>query len=125
MSSVEYTIGIDLGTTNTVVAIIRDEQSEIILNSEGQRKTPSTVAFLENGEVLAGEIAKRQSATQPQRTISSAKRLIGRLKLELDEEEEVYPFEVGEDDEGRVTILVDDKMMVGFRGDELLEMIKE
>lgn len=103
----EPTIGIDLGTTNSVVAVIEGETPQIIVNAEGQTKTPSTVAFLESGEIVAGEIARRQSATQPTRTISSVKRLLGRMKHELDEDAEVYPFEIGEDEEGRATIVVD------------------
>lgn len=106
MSAGEPTIGIDLGTTYSVVAIIEGDAPQIIVNSEGQTKTPSTVAFLESGEVVAGEIARRQGATQPARTISSVKRLLGRMKHELDEEGEIYPFDIGEDEEGRATILI-------------------
>lgn len=107
MTAGELTIGIDLGTTNSVVAVIEGESPQIIVNSEGQTKTPSTVAFLESGEIVAGEIARRQSATQPTRTISSAKRLMGRMKHELDEQAEIYPFEIGEDEEGRATIVIE------------------
>ena len=72
MTAGEPTIGIDLGTTNSVVAIIEGETPQIIVNSEGQTKTPSTVAFLESGEIVAGEIARRQSATQPTRTTTTS-----------------------------------------------------
>ncbi len=99
-------VGIDLGTTNSVVAVIENDVPKIIQNAEGQPKTPSVVAFLESGDVVVGEIARRQSATQPHRTISSAKRLLGRYKAELEAEDEIYPFPLGEDETGRVTILV-------------------
>lgn len=109
MPSGEHTIGIDLGTTNSVVAIIENEVPVIIKSAEGQPRTPSVVSFMENGEVAVGEIARRQCATQPQRTVSSAKRLMGRLKQELEEENEIYPFVVGEDAEGRATVVIDGK----------------
>lgn len=106
MAVTEHTIGIDLGTTNSVVAIIENDLPVIIQNSEGQSKTPSVVAFLENGDVVAGEIARRQGATQPQRTISSVKRLVGRLKSELEEDAELYPFQIGEDAQGRANVVI-------------------
>ncbi|MCH8332374.1 molecular chaperone DnaK [Candidatus Sumerlaeota bacterium] len=109
MAGTELIVGIDFGTTNSVVAVMGKEVPNIISNTEGQPKTPSTVAFLETGEVLIGEIAQRQAATQPHRTISSIKRLMGRFLQELHEEEEVYPFEIGEDENGRVTVIVDGK----------------
>lgn len=109
MASVEHIIGIDLGTTNSVVAIIENGSPIIILNQEGQPKTPSVVAFQEDGDVVVGEIARRTAATQPQRTISSIKRLIGRLKQELEECEEIYPFNIAEDDHGMATVVVDNK----------------
>lgn len=92
-----------------MVAIIEGEEPRIIPNAEGKSKTPSVVAFMEDGEVVVGEIARRQSATQPRRTISSAKRLLGQLKEELDEAGEIYPFEIGENEDGQATIIVGDK----------------
>ena len=74
-------IGIDLGTTNSCVAIMEGDQSVVIPNSEGSRTTPSIVAFAENGERLVGQIAKRQALTNPENTVYAVKRMMGR-KLE-------------------------------------------
>ena len=71
-------IGTDLGTTNSVVAIMEGKEPKIITNEEGGRLTPSVVAFDEKGEVLVGQIARRQAITNPENTVFSAKRLIGR-----------------------------------------------
>src|SRR5574340_428362 len=71
-------IGIDLGTTNSVVAVVQGGESVVIPNQEGMRTTPSVVAFTEKGERLVGQIAKRQSITNPENTIFSIKRLMGR-----------------------------------------------
>ncbi len=71
-------IGIDLGTTNSVVAVMQGGEPFIIPNQEGMRTTPSVVAFTEKGERLVGQIAKRQSITNPENTIFSIKRLMGR-----------------------------------------------
>ena len=70
-------IGIDLGTTNSVVSVIEGGEPIVIANAEGARTTPSVVAFTDSGERLVGQIAKRQSVTNPTRTIFSAKRFIG------------------------------------------------
>src|SRR3712207_5735411 len=71
-------IGIDLGTTNSCVAVMEGGDSIVIPNSEGSRTTPSMVAFIESGERLVGQIAKRQAMTNPEATVYSVKRLIGR-----------------------------------------------
>ena len=71
-------IGIDLGTTNSVVAIMEGREPKVIVNEEGSRTTPSVVAWDDKGEVLVGQIAKRQAVTNPENTIFSAKRFIGR-----------------------------------------------
>src|SRR5689334_8691169 len=70
-------VGIDLGTTNSVVSVLSGGEPEVIANSEGSRTTPSVVAFAKNGEVLVGEVAKRQAITNPDRTIRSVKRHMG------------------------------------------------
>src|SRR5437764_9020837 len=70
-------VGIDLGTTNSVVAVLSGGEPEVIANSEGSRTTPSVVAFAKNGEVLVGEVAKRQAVTNVDRTVRSVKRHIG------------------------------------------------
>ena len=77
-------IGIDLGTTNSCVAVMESGEPVVIPNSEGSRTTPSMVAFTENGERLVGQIAKRQAITNPEATLYAVKRLIGR-KLESSE----------------------------------------
>src|SRR5438094_9146102 len=71
-------IGIDLGTTNSCVAVMEGKNAKVIENSEGMRTTPSMVAFTESGERLVGQIAKRQSVTNPEATVYAVKRLIGR-----------------------------------------------
>ena len=70
-------VGIDLGTTNSVVSVLEGGEATVITNAEGARTTPSIVAFAKNGEVLVGEVAKRQAVTNPDRTIRSVKRYMG------------------------------------------------
>lgn len=70
-------VGIDLGTTNSCIATLEAGQPTVIVNSEGQRTTPSVVAFAKNGEILVGDVAKRQAVTNVERTISSVKRHMG------------------------------------------------
>jgi hypothetical protein len=84
MNQPDVIIGIDLGTTNSVVAVLENEQPKVIVNSEGQSKTPSVVSFMETGEVVVGDIARRQSAVNPTRTVSSIKRLMGRTVADID-----------------------------------------
>jgi len=87
-------IGIDLGTTNSVVAIMEGREPKVIVNEEGSRLTPSVVAWDEKGEVLVGQIAKRQAVTNPENTIYSAKRFIGRRFEEVGEETKRVPYKV-------------------------------
>jgi molecular chaperone DnaK len=87
-------IGIDLGTTNSVVAIMEGREPKVIVNEEGSRTTPSVVAWDEKGEVLVGQIAKRQAVTNPENTIFSAKRFIGRRFEEVQEEIKRVPYKV-------------------------------
>jgi molecular chaperone DnaK len=87
-------IGIDLGTTNSVVAIMEGREPKVIVNEEGARLTPSVVAWDEKGEVLVGHIAKRQAVTNPENTIYSAKRFIGRRFEEVGEETKRVPYKV-------------------------------
>ena len=89
-------IGIDLGTTNSVVSVIEGGEPIVIANAEGARTTPSVVAFTDSGERLVGQIAKRQSVTNPTRTIFSAKRFIGRRLSEVREETRRVPYKVEE-----------------------------
>jgi molecular chaperone DnaK len=87
-------IGIDLGTTNSVVAIMEGREPKVIVNEEGARTTPSVVAWDDKGEVLVGQIAKRQAVTNPENTIFSAKRFIGRRFDEVTEEIKRVPYKV-------------------------------
>lgn len=86
MSEKEKVVGIDLGTTNSCIAIVRGGRPEVLLNSEGERITPSAVAFMENGEILVGQLAKRQAIINPTRTVLSVKRRMGtdwRFRVEM------------------------------------------
>jgi molecular chaperone DnaK len=87
-------IGIDLGTTNSVVAIMEGREPKVIVNEEGSRITPSVVAWDDKGEVLVGQIAKRQAVTNPENTIFSAKRFVGRRFEEVNEETRRVPYKV-------------------------------
>jgi molecular chaperone DnaK len=87
-------IGIDLGTTNSVVAIMEGKEPKVIPNEEGGRLTPSVVAWDDKGEVLVGQIARRQAITNPENTIYSAKRFIGRRQEEVQEETKRIPYKV-------------------------------
>jgi molecular chaperone DnaK len=87
-------IGIDLGTTNSVVAVMEGGEPKVVANEEGSRLTPSVVAWDERGEVLVGQIAKRQAVVNPRNTVYSAKRFIGRRFDEVTEEAKRVPFEV-------------------------------
>src|SRR3954453_16112869 len=87
-------IGIDLGTTNCVVAIMDGKDPKVIANEEGGRLTPSVVAWDEKGEVLVGQIARRQSITNPENTVYSVKRFMGRRHDEVTEEVKRVPYKV-------------------------------
>jgi molecular chaperone DnaK len=88
------TIGIDLGTTNSAMAVLTGGEPEVIPNAEGGRTTPSVVAFSKGGERLVGAVAKRQAVTNPQNTVFSVKRFMGRMYAEVDEEMKIVPYEV-------------------------------
>jgi molecular chaperone DnaK len=99
-------IGIDLGTTNSVVAVMEGNEPVVIANSEGARTTPSIVAFAKNGERLVGQAAKRQGVTNSKNTIYSIKRFMGRFMNEVNEEMRLVPYDVvtGENNTSRVKI---------------------
>ena len=99
-------IGIDLGTTNSVVAVMEGGQPTVIANQEGARTTPSVVAFTKSGERLVGQVAKRQAITNPENTIFSIKRFMGRRSDEVNEEMKMVPYKVikGENGDARVNI---------------------
>src|SRR5487761_154948 len=88
------TIGIDLGTTNSCMAVLEGGEPTVIENAEGGRTTPSVVAFTASGERLVGTVAKRQAVTNPQNTIFSIKRFMGRKEAEVREEEQIVPYKV-------------------------------
>ncbi len=106
-------IGIDLGTTNSCVAIMEGGKARVIENAEGDRTTPSTVAFTKDGEVLVGQPAKRQAVTNPDRTLYAVKRLIGRKFSEdvVQKDKGLVPYKIVEADNGDAWVEVDGKKM--------------
>ena len=100
-------LGIDLGTTNSCMAVMEGGQGTVLENSEGARTTPSIVAFTKSGERLVGQAAKRQAVTNPKNTVFSSKRLIGRKYSELTEEDKKVPYEIVEAPNGDAYIRVD------------------
>lgn len=103
-------IGIDLGTTNSVVAVMEGDEPTVIPNAEGGRTTPSVVAFKKDGERLVGAPAKRQAITNPQNTIFSVKRFMGRKHAEVAEEMKTVPYTVEEGDGGTARIEIDGRL---------------
>ncbi|MFQ5890423.1 MAG: molecular chaperone DnaK [Gemmatimonadota bacterium] len=99
-------IGIDLGTTNSVVAVMEGGDPVVIANAEGARTTPSVVAYTKDGERLVGQVAKRQAVTNPLNTIFSIKRFMGRKSAEVDSERKLVPYKVEADSQQRVTVNV-------------------
>jgi molecular chaperone DnaK len=99
-------IGIDLGTTNSVVAVMEGASPTVIINSEGGRLTPSVVAFTESGERLVGQVAKRQAITNPLNTIHSIKRFMGRRRQEVRVEEKMVPYQIVGEPNGFVRVRV-------------------
>jgi len=102
-------IGIDLGTTNSVVAIMEGDQPKVLINSAGQRITPSVVAFTDKGDRLVGQQAKHQQITNPKNTIFSIKRFMGRRHNEVQSEEKLVPYEVVGGPEELVRVRVNGK----------------
>jgi molecular chaperone DnaK len=105
----EKIIGIDLGTTNSVVAVMEGKEPKVIANKEGNRLTPSVVAFNDKGETLVGDIARRQAVTNPKRTVYSIKRFMGRRHNEVASEEKIVPYEVVGGPEDYVKVKAGDK----------------
>src|ERR1700691_1985830 len=99
-------IGIDLGTTNSVVAVMQGGEPVVIPNQEGGRTTPSVVAITKGGERLVGQVAKRQAVTNPENTVYSIKRFMGRRFDEVQEEAKLVPYKLmkGPHDDARVEI---------------------
>ncbi|MDX6638419.1 MAG: molecular chaperone DnaK, partial [Solirubrobacterales bacterium] len=100
------TIGIDLGTTNSCVAILEGGEPTVLENAEGGRTTPSVVAFTDSGERLVGTVAKRQAVMNPENTVFSIKRFMGRKEGEVKEEETIVPYEVEAGPNGDVRVRV-------------------
>jgi molecular chaperone DnaK len=113
-------IGIDLGTTNSVVSVMEGGQPTVITNEEGGRTTPSVVGFSDDGERLVGAIARRQAITHPTQTIYSIKRFMGRRLDEVPEETSLVPYEVVEGKDGSVSVKIDDQL---FAPPEISAMI--
>ncbi len=120
MADAGKVIGIDLGTTNSVVAVMEGGQPVVIANEEGGRTTPSVVAFTDEGERLVGAIAKRQAVTNPKRTVYSIKRFMGRRRSEVPEEIRLVPYEVVEGKEAAAAVKIDQK---SFTPPEISAMI--
>jgi molecular chaperone DnaK len=100
------TVGIDLGTTNSVIAVMEGGEPVVIPNSEGSRTTPSVVAFTKSGERLVGQLARRQAAVNPENTISSIKRFMGRKFTEVDSERKIVPYDVKSGKDDRVVVKI-------------------
>lgn len=113
-------IGIDLGTTNSVVSVLEGGEPTVINNAEGERTTPSVVAFTKDGERLVGSAAKRQAVTNPTNTVFSAKRFMGRQYKEIDQEEKLVPYKVSASSSGDCQIHVQDKT---YRPPEISAMV--
>src|SRR5262245_13417502 len=113
-------IGIDLGTTNSVVAVMEGDSPSVIANPEGSRTTPSVVAFTKSGERLVGQVAKRQAVTNPENTVYSIKRFMGRRYSEVSEEQKMVPFKVTEAPNGDARVEIEGKL---FSPPEISAMI--
>src|SRR5512147_1166173 len=103
-------IGIDLGTTNSVVALLEGGETKVIANAEGARTTPSVVGFAKSGERLVGQVAKRQSVTNPNNTVYSIKRFMGRRFEEVSDEMKMVPYKVERAENGDCRVNVEGKL---------------
>jgi molecular chaperone DnaK len=102
-------IGIDLGTTNSVVSVLEGGEAKVVANAEGSRTTPSVVAFTKSGERLVGQVAKRQSVTNPHNTVYSIKRFMGRRFEEVSDEMKMVPYKVERAENGDCRVDIDGK----------------
>src|SRR5213594_811461 len=100
------TVGIDLGTTNSVIAVMEGGEPVVIPNSEGSRTTPSVVAFTKSGERLVGTLARRQAAVNPENTVYSIKRFMGRKYGEVDSERKIVPYQVKDGKDDRAVVVI-------------------
>ena len=108
MARGEKIIGIDLGTTNSVVAVMEGKEAKVIPNAEGNRLTPSVVAYTDKGDILVGDLARRQQVTNPKRTVYSIKRFMGRRHAEVSSEEKIVPYQVVGGQQDYVKVHVND-----------------
>jgi molecular chaperone DnaK len=106
-SGMSKVVGIDLGTTNSVVAVLEGSDPVVIPNAEGGRTTPSVVGFGKDGERLVGQVAKRQAVTNPENTVFSIKRFMGRKFSETSEESKMVPYKVLEAGGGNADVRVE------------------
>ena len=113
-------IGIDLGTTNSAMAVMEGSQPEILVNAEGDRTTPSVVGFRKDGERVVGKAAKNQAVTNPVNTVSSVKRFIGRSYAETAEEQKTVAYNVKNGKDGRAVVDIDGK---DFMSEEISAMV--
>ena len=122
MSNISKILGIDLGTTNSAMAVIEAGESKVLENEEGGRTTPSVVAISKTGDRLVGLLAKRQAVTNPDNTIFSVKRLIGRKfeDEEVQEDKKILPYKIERSDDGGVKVRMRDK---SYRPEEVSAMI--
>src|SRR5512145_3092317 len=97
-------VGIDLGTTNSVIAVVIGGEPQVIPNAEGSRLTPSVVAFTKTGERLVGQMAKRQAILNPENTVYSIKRFMGRRTAEVATERRMVPYRIEEGSNGMATV---------------------
>ncbi|MBS2033030.1 MAG: Hsp70 family protein, partial [Deltaproteobacteria bacterium] len=104
-------IGIDLGTTNSVVAIMEGSEPKVLTNEEGSRLTPSVVGYTKDGEILVGQVARRQAITNPENTVYSVKRFMGRKFAEVGDETKRVPYKVVGGDNGDAVIEVNGKKL--------------
>ena len=102
-------IGIDLGTTNSVVSVMEGSEAKVIANAQGGRTTPSVVAFTDSGERLVGQRAKNQAVTNPENTIYSIKRFMGRRHNEVQDEEKMLPYNLSGSGTDLVSVAAHDK----------------
>ena len=102
-------IGIDLGTTNSVVAVMESGETKVLVNDEGARTTPSVVAWSDKGDVLVGQVARRQAITNPERTVFSVKRFMGMKHKDMTEEATRMPYKVAAAANGDIQVIIDDQ----------------
>src|SRR2546429_9729779 len=102
-------IGIDLGTTNSVVAVVEGGNPTVIANQEGSRLTPSVAGFTKDGEILVGQVARRQAITNPENTVYSIKRFMGRKFEETTSEQKRVPYRVVKGDNGDAAVEIQGK----------------